>query len=92
LSAPGFATPHQFLEYLTASFDRLYEEGERAPKMLPVGLHTRISGRPARAMAVDRFIAHAKNRGNVWFARRDEIARFWAERHPAQSVHNLGRS
>ena len=82
LSAPGFSTPQQFSEYLTASFDCLYAEGDRVPKMMPIGLHTRISGRPARATVVDRFIAYAKQRGNVWFARRDEIARFWLERYP----------
>jgi peptidoglycan/xylan/chitin deacetylase (PgdA/CDA1 family) len=82
MSAPGFATPQQFFDYLTASFDCLYAEGENVPKMMPVGLHTRISGRPARATAVERFITYAKQRSGVWFARRDEIARFWLQTVP----------
>ena len=79
----GFGTPQRFYEYLVASFDRLWEEGERVPKLLSIGLHCRISGRPGRATAVDRFIRYAKERGQVWFARRDEIARFWLEHMPA---------
>ena len=82
MSSPGFATPQQFLDYLTSSFECLYAEGDEAPKMLPVGLHTRISGHPARAMAVDQFVTYAKQRGGVWFARRDAIASFWLQQFP----------
>jgi peptidoglycan/xylan/chitin deacetylase (PgdA/CDA1 family) len=81
-SAPGFGTQEDFLQYLVATFDCLHEEGERTPKMMSVGLHCRISGRPARATAIDRFIRHVKQRGNAWVARRDEIARFWLQHHP----------
>jgi peptidoglycan/xylan/chitin deacetylase (PgdA/CDA1 family) len=81
-SAPGFSTADQFLGYLTGSFDQLWEEGERTPVMMSVGLHCRISGRPGRARAIDQFIRHARDRGGVWFARRDEIARFWREHYP----------
>jgi peptidoglycan/xylan/chitin deacetylase (PgdA/CDA1 family) len=79
----GFGTPDRFYEYLVASFERLWEEGERVPKLLSIGLHCRISGRPGRATAIDRFIRYANERGQVWFARRDEIARFWLEHVPA---------
>ena len=79
----AFGTPERFYQYLVASFDRLHDEGDRVPRLLSIGLHCRISGRPGRATAIDRFIAHAKSRGQVWFARRDEIARFWLEHMPA---------
>lgn len=83
-TAPGFGTADDFANYLIASFDRLYEEGERVPKMMSIGLHCRISGRPGRATAIDRFLTHAARRGQVWFARRDAIARFWRDRYPAE--------
>jgi len=83
MNALAFGTPNRFYEYLVAAFDRLYEEGEQSPKMLSVGLHCRISGRPGRASAIDRFITYAQQYDRVWFARRDEIARFWLQRHPA---------
>lgn len=73
------AEPDQFLRYLKASFDQLYEEAQESPKMMSVGLHCRISGLPARARAVDQFIAYAKSFPDVWFARRIDIARFWWE-------------
>jgi peptidoglycan/xylan/chitin deacetylase (PgdA/CDA1 family) len=82
-TAPGFGTPDHFYQYLVASLDRLHEEGARAPKMMSIGLHCRISGRPGRASAIDRFIAYAKRRGGVWFARRDAIARLWLTNYPA---------
>lgn len=72
--------PDQFLRYLKASFDRLYDEGQSAPKMMSVGLHLRTSGLPARASAVEGFIAYARGFPGVWFARRADIARFWWEK------------
>jgi peptidoglycan/xylan/chitin deacetylase (PgdA/CDA1 family) len=81
-TAPRVGSPDDFYRYLAASFDRLYEEGARAPKLMSVGLHCRISGRPARAAAVDRFLAYANQRSRVWFARRDEIARYWIGKYP----------
>lgn len=83
MNALGFGTPERFYEYLVASFDRLHEEGATVPRMMSVGLHCRISGRPGRATAIDRFIQYAKGKGQVWFARRDEIARFWLDHVPA---------
>jgi putative urate catabolism protein len=75
----GFVTAGQFLEYLVDTFERLYEEGGR---MMNVGLHCRIVGRPGRASALDRFLAHVRQREGVWVATRAEIARHWREQHP----------
>lgn len=75
----GFVTASDFLEYLVDSFERLYEEGGR---MMSVGLHCRIVGRPGRAAALDRFLQHVRARDRVWVATRADIARHWRERHP----------
>jgi peptidoglycan/xylan/chitin deacetylase (PgdA/CDA1 family) len=74
---PSFGVAGDFLAYLKDAFDCLYREGERRPKMMSVGLHCRIAGRPARAMAVERFIAYARGHPGVWFATRLDIARAW---------------
>ncbi|HYU20437.1 MAG TPA: polysaccharide deacetylase family protein [Chloroflexota bacterium] len=78
----GWNTSDSFFQYLRDSFDVLYEEGATHPKMLSVGLHSRVSGRPGRAAAVTRFIQYAKGHPNVWFAGRDDVARWWLERYP----------
>ena len=78
----GWSNGEQFFSYLKDSFDMLYKEGATCPKMLSIGLHSRVSGRPGRAMAVARFIEYAKGFPRVWFAGRDEIARWWLERCP----------
>jgi peptidoglycan/xylan/chitin deacetylase (PgdA/CDA1 family) len=75
----GFVTASDFLEYLVDSFEQLYEEGGR---MMSVGLHCRIVGRPGRAPALDRFLEHVKSRENVWVATRSDIARHWRQHHP----------
>ena len=83
----GFNSGGQFLSYLKDSFDLLYSEGMQGrPKMLSVGLHCRLVGRPGRALALQRFIEHAKSHEGVWFARRLDIARHWAMHHPAPLV------
>jgi putative urate catabolism protein len=74
----GFVTASDFHDYLVDSFERLYEEGGR---MMSVGLHCRIVGRPGRAVALDRFLAHVKARNGVWVTTRAEIARHWHEHH-----------
>jgi putative urate catabolism protein len=81
---PGFAGPDGFERHLTDAFDLLLAEGrEGAPKMMSVGLHCRIVGRPGRAAALRRFLAHvAKHREEVWVARRADIARHWWKEHP----------
>ena len=78
---PGFTRPDQFFSTLKGTFDRLYDEGSRNPKMMTVGLHLRLSGRPPRAAQVDRFIRYARGFPGVWFARRVDIARWWLEHY-----------
>jgi peptidoglycan/xylan/chitin deacetylase (PgdA/CDA1 family) len=72
---------YQYEAFLKEAFDRLYLESKSVPKMMSIGLHSRMSGTPARAGVIDRFIKYASKRG-VWFARRDEIARWWLEKCP----------
>lgn len=79
----GFTNGKEFFLYLRDAFDNLYREGaEGAPKMLSIGLHCRLAGRPARAEAVRRFIEHARAHDGVWFATRLDIARHWKKVHP----------
>ena len=81
-SGTGLTTGDQFFSYLKDAFDVLYAEGEDRPKMLSVGLHCRIVGRPGKMAGLERFIRYAQGHKAVWFARRVEIARHWRERHP----------
>ncbi|RKF14120.1 allantoinase PuuE [Roseovarius spongiae] len=82
-TAPGFGTGEQFFAHLRDSFDALYAEGEAgAPKMLSVGLHCRLVGRPGRVVALRRFLDHVAAREGVWVARRVDIARHWQATHP----------
>ena len=76
----GFDDGESFFRYLRDSFDYLYQEGGR---MMSVGLHGRIAGRPGRAAAVARFLDHVATKRDVWIARRIDIARHWMEVHPA---------
>jgi peptidoglycan/xylan/chitin deacetylase (PgdA/CDA1 family) len=73
----GFVFAQDFARYCADAFDRLYEEGAGAPRMLSVGLHLRIIGRPGRIGGLERFLAHAASHPDVWFARRDAIAHAW---------------
>jgi peptidoglycan/xylan/chitin deacetylase (PgdA/CDA1 family) len=73
----GFVFADDFARYCIDAFDRLYNEGAAVPRMLSVGLHLRIIGRPARIGGLERFLDHAASRPGVWFARRDEIAHAW---------------
>ncbi len=83
--APGFTAGDGFFEYLRDAFDVLYAEGERGqPKMMSIGLHCRLVGRPGRFAALCRFLDHAQSRPGVWFARRVDIARHWIATHPYQ--------
>lgn len=77
-----FGSPVEFERQLKMSFDRLYKEGARAPRMMSIGLHLRISGHAARTQAISNFLDHARSFPGVWFARRSEIARHWAEQQP----------
>jgi OHCU decarboxylase len=80
----GFTTGDQFESYLKDSFDVLYQEGaEGAPKMMSIGLHCRIIGRPGRAAALKRVVDYMASHEGVWFATRQQIAQHWAQTHPA---------
>jgi allantoinase len=83
LMTHGFASGEDFFRMLADAFDLLWQEGEQAPKMMSVGLHARISGHPARAMALARFLDYVRGRDAVWICRREDIARHWIAAHPA---------
>ncbi|RPH41316.1 MAG: allantoinase PuuE [Burkholderiales bacterium] len=78
----GFNTGEQFLRYLTDTFDVLYEEGAEAPKMMSIGMHCRLLGRPGRFRALQRFLDHIERHDRVWVCRRVDIARHWIATHP----------
>jgi len=78
----GFNSGDQFFAYLKDSFDVLYAEGEAAPKMMSVGLHCRLVGRPGRAAALARFLDYVRKHQRVWLPRRIDIARHWIATHP----------
>ena len=79
----GFNSGDQFFAYLRDSFDALYAEGAETPKMMSVGLHCRLAGRPGRIMALQRFLDHVAKHDRVWVCRRADIARHWVATHPA---------
>jgi allantoinase len=79
----GFSSGEDFFQLLKDAFDTLWAEGAEHPKMMSVGLHGRISGHPARAMALARFLDYVRGHDLVWVCRRDEIARHWVVEHPA---------
>ncbi len=85
-AAQGFNSGTQFFDYLKDAFDVLYAEGDPngldRPKMLSVGLHCRLAGRPARAAALARFLDYVRQHKHVWVARRIDIARHWEATHP----------
>jgi putative urate catabolism protein len=81
-SAQGFNSGDQFFAYLRDAFDVLYAEGETAPKMMSVGLHCRLAGRPGRAAALARFLDYVQAHERVWVCRRVDIARHWRAVHP----------
>ncbi len=78
----GFNTADQFFDYLKDSFDVLYAEGEERPKMLSIGMHCRLLGRPGRFRALQRFLDHLEQHDRVWVCRRVDIARHWIDQHP----------
>ena len=81
-TAQGFNTGEQFFTYLRDTFDALYAEGANAPKMMSVGLHCRLAGRPGRIAALQRFLDHVARHERVWICRRVDIARHWHTTHP----------
>ncbi len=78
----GFAQADDFFTYLRDSFDALYAEGDVAPRMLSVGMHCRLLGRPGRIVALQRFLDHVQRHDRVWICRRIDIARHWKNTHP----------
>ena len=81
--APGFNSGNDFYTYLKDAFDVLYAEGETSPKMMSVGLHARLAGKPGRIAALARFIDYVQSRDRVWICRRLDIAKHWIENHPS---------
>ncbi|WP_042249957.1 polysaccharide deacetylase family protein [Paracoccus sp. PAMC 22219] len=77
----GFVFAEDFSRYCIAAFDRLLAESAHSPRMLSIGLHTRIIGRPARIAGLEQFLDHALAHEGVWFARRDQIAHHWRASH-----------
>ena len=78
----GFNSGDQFFSYLKDSFDMLYDEGKTRPKMLSIGLHCRLAGRPGRAVALKRFLDYIQSKDQVWIARRIDIAEHWKKQFP----------
>jgi putative urate catabolism protein len=84
-SPQGFNSGDQFFTYLKDSFDVLYREGEVRPRMMSIGMHCRLLGRPGRTAALERFIDYVAGHDKVWLARRIDIARHWIATHPFAS-------
>ncbi|MBV8900959.1 MAG: allantoinase PuuE [Verrucomicrobia bacterium] len=83
----GFNTGDHFFAYLRDAFDVLYEEGSETPKMMSIGMHCRLLGRPGRFRGLQRFLDHIEKHDRVWVARRVDIARHWCQRHPYKVAH-----
>jgi peptidoglycan/xylan/chitin deacetylase (PgdA/CDA1 family) len=75
-------TPQQWLDYAVDTFDWLYQEGKTAPRMMSVGLHLRIIGRPGRIGSLEKLLQHVRSRDSVWIATRKEIADYWTKSSP----------
>ena len=80
--APGFNNGNDFYTYLKDAFDVLYAEGETSPKMMSVGLHARLAGKPGRIAALARFIDYVRHHEQIWICRRLDIANHWIKYHP----------
>ena len=91
-NSPGLVQASDFEEYMRESFDVLYADSARGPKMMSIGLHPRIVGRAGRIGALKRFFAHARQHPDVWFATREEIARAWLAREGTLAPGHQGRS
>ncbi len=85
----GFSQGDDFFTYLRDAFDVLYAEGDEAPKMLSVGMHCRLLGRPGRFRALQKFLDHIEAHDRVWVCRRVDIARHWIARHPFDATVSL---
>ncbi len=81
-TSPGFDWGEPFFQYLRDAFDVLYAEGARAPKMMAIGLHSRLVGRPARFAALERFVEHVQSHDRVWLCRGIDVAEHWRTHFP----------
>lgn len=81
---PGFSQGDGWLQAMKDAFDMLYAEGARSPKMMSVGIHCRLAGRPSRAATLARFLDYVASKPKVWVATREQIARHWIKVHPAK--------
>lgn len=81
-TAQGFNTGEHFFQYLKDAFDVLYAEGQEQPKMLSIGLHCRLAGKPGRFAALVRFIDYVQQHSNVWLCTREQIAQHWLKHFP----------
>jgi putative urate catabolism protein len=88
-TAQGFNSGEQFFTYLRDAFDVLYAEGETAPKMMSVGLHCRLVGRPGRAAALARFLDYIQQHDRVWLCRRIDMAHHWHQHHPPSDPQQI---
>ena len=82
VQAQGYQTADEFFGYLRDTFDVLYAEGADCPKMMSIGLHCRIIGRPGRTAALIKFLDYVETKSDVWITRRIDLARHWRDRHP----------
>ncbi|MBU6225911.1 MAG: allantoinase, partial [Burkholderiales bacterium] len=81
----GFSQGEDFFTYLRDSFDALYAEGAEVPKMMSIGMHCRLLGKPGRIVALQKFLDHIEKHDKVWVCRRIDIARHWKKVHPFQA-------
>lgn len=88
----GFNTADHFFTYLRDTFDVLYEEGAEFPKMMSIGMHCRLLGRPGRFVALQRFLDHLAKHDRVWITRRVDVARHWHQHHPFSSTTSAAPS
>jgi putative urate catabolism protein len=89
-TSQGFNSGDQFFAYLRDAFDMLYAEGETAAKMMSIGLHCRLAGRPGRSTALARFLDYVQRHDRVWLCRRVDIARHWHQYHLPSYGSNMG--
>jgi len=85
----AYQTGDEFVRYIKDTFDVLYKEGESHPKMMTVGLHARLLGRPGRIGALYKILDYMQSHDRVWICRRGDIARYWAEHHPNPAVESV---
>lgn len=84
-----FSTADEFVDYVCSAFDWLWKEGEHCPRMLSIGLHLRMIGRPGRIAALEKILMHISNKGGAWIATREQIARHWLEVVPPPHYFDL---